>query len=40
MSAIMSDQQQSPLFRLARELRDNIYKHYTHDEEGVSYDYA
>jgi hypothetical protein len=36
----MSNQQQSPLFRLPRELRDNIYEHYAHDDEGVFYDYA
>jgi hypothetical protein len=36
----MSNQQQSPLFRLPREVRDNIYEHYAHDDEGVFYDYA
>ncbi|KAI4696614.1 uncharacterized protein J4E88_000791 [Alternaria novae-zelandiae] len=36
----MLDQLQSPLFRLPRELRDNIYEHYAHDENGVFYDYA
>jgi hypothetical protein len=36
----MSDQQQSPLFRLPRELRDNIYEHYAHDPEGVFYEYG
>ncbi|KAI4629150.1 uncharacterized protein J4E87_003411 [Alternaria ethzedia] len=36
----MSDQLQSPIFRLPRELRDNIYEHYAHDENGVFYDYA
>jgi hypothetical protein len=34
-----SDQQQSPLFRLPRELRDVIYGYYTYDEEGLAYDY-
>ncbi|KAI4658919.1 uncharacterized protein J4E79_006679 [Alternaria viburni] len=36
----MLDQLQSPLFRLPRELRDNIYEHYAHDEKGLFYDYA
>ena len=36
----MLDQLQSPLFRLARELRDAIYEHYTYDEKGLFYDYA
>jgi hypothetical protein len=40
ISVTMSNQQQSPLFRLPRELRDNIYEHYAHDGEGVIYDYA
>jgi hypothetical protein len=33
------DQQQFPLFRLPRELRDEIYNYYTYDEEGLAYDY-
>ena len=36
----MSDQPQSPFFRLPRELRDIIYEHYAHDAEGVFYGYA
>jgi hypothetical protein len=36
----MTNQQQSTLFRLPRELRDNIYEHHAHDEDGVFYDYA
>jgi len=36
----MLTQQQSPLFRLPRELRDYIYEQYAHDDEGVFYDYA
>jgi hypothetical protein len=39
-STTMSNEQQSPLFRLLRELRDNIYEHYAHDDGGVFYDYA
>ena len=36
----MLDQLQSPLFRLPRELRDSIYEHYAHDNNGVFYDCA
>ena len=32
-------QQQSPLCRLPRELRDEIYDYYAYDEEGLAYDY-
>ena len=32
-------QQQSPLLRLPRELRDEIYDYYAYDEEGLAYDY-
>jgi len=32
-------QQQSPLCRLPRELRDEIYDYYACDEEGLAYDY-
>jgi hypothetical protein len=32
-------QQQSPLFRIPRELRDEIYAYYAYDEEGLAYDY-
>ena len=35
-----ADQQQSPLCRLPRELRDQIYEYYSYDEEGLEYDYA
>ncbi|KAI4681807.1 uncharacterized protein J4E84_007403 [Alternaria hordeiaustralica] len=34
-----SDQQQSPFFRLPRELRDDIYEAYAHHSEGVFYSY-
>lgn len=36
----MSGQLQSPLFRLSRGLRDDIYENYEHDENGLFYDYA
>jgi hypothetical protein len=32
-------QHQSPLFRIPRELRDEIYAYYAYDEEGLAYDY-
>jgi len=34
----MNNQYQSLLFRLPRELRDKIYDHYTHEEQGYIYD--
>jgi hypothetical protein len=35
-----SQQTQSLLFRLPRELRDLIYEHYAHEETGYEYHYA
>jgi len=35
----MIDQRKSPLFRLPRELRDEIYAHYSHEDDGLLYDF-
>jgi len=38
MTRKTSEQQQSRLFRLPRELRDLVYEHYVFEEEGLLYD--
>jgi len=35
----MIDQRKSPLFRLPRELRDEIYAYYSHEDDGLLYDF-
>jgi hypothetical protein len=36
----MANQQQSPFFRLPREVRDDIYEYFAYDDESVTYNYA